>query len=163
MATGHLTRRRLAAWTSIAGVVLALLLIYFFRPGPAPQAVRSSAEVAAIPTASATDTADELLSRLDAGAYDDVFDQMAGRFREGMERGHFVPSLGAIRAPLGQVRERTLRSESAAERNPEGRAGPFRVLQYLTTFDAGPRQEILVLVAEGDAWRFYSYNVAPMP
>jgi len=155
-------RRTIVVLAAVAGVILVAVLVYFLRPTPAQHVVRDAPAVP-VPTASATRAAEDLLSKLDDGAYDAVFEEMSGRFKDGTERTHFVTSMGAVRATLGKVRERTLKGESAADRNPEGRVGPFRVLQYMTTFDRGPRLEVLVLVAEGDTWRFYSYNVAQAP
>jgi hypothetical protein len=155
-------RRAIVAGIVAAAVVIVSAVAYFLASGPAPRPVPQPQAVP-VPAASAPRAADAFLSHLDAGAYDNLFDEMAARFSTGEDRNQFVVSIGAVRTPLGKVRERTLHSESTAERNPDGRVGPFRVHQYLTTFDAGPRLEVLVMVAEGDSWRFYSYNVAPAP
>jgi hypothetical protein len=156
-----MSRRAVVAVAAAIGIALVGVAAYWVMPLPKSGAPRSPA--AHVPTAPVSPAAERLLSQLDAGDYDAVFDEMASRFREGVQREHFLASMRLVRADLGQVRQRTLKGESAAERDPQGRVGPFRMHQYVTVFDGGARTEVLVLVAEGDAWRFYSYNTAPVP
>jgi len=155
-------RRRRLALAVLVGLLVAGALVLFLGP-TVRRPVVEEASTPRMPATPASAAADELLSLLDKGEFEDVFEHAGRRVREGTPREAFVTTMHALRSSLGAVRNRLVVSESMVERNPDGVVGPYQVRQYTTAFDAGARREVLVLVAENDAWRLYSYNVAELP
>ena len=101
------------------------------------------------------------LKHADAGQYGQSWDSAAGLFRAAITRDAWVTAIQSVRAPLGQVKGRTLKSATLTRNMPGAPDGEYVVLSFATQFEnklqavetVTPRQEL------DGSWKVAGYFV----
>ncbi|MGF1465073.1 MAG: DUF4019 domain-containing protein [Sandaracinaceae bacterium] len=74
------------------------------------------------------------LELVDEGAYGASWDQAAAYFRGAVSRDQWVEQVRGVRAPLGDVQRRTLRSATPTTSLPGAPDGEYVVIEYRTSY-----------------------------
>jgi len=123
-----------------------------------PQAAITQAEK---PEALAQKSAEAWLALTDSGKYAESWDQAASMFKSAVTREQWIDALKQVRAPLGKVESRTLKSATYTKSLPNAPAGEYVVIQYSTSFEN--RKDLVetvtpVLDKDGQ-WRVSGYFI----
>ena len=110
------------------GLVLALIILGILLPINSLKA-NEVAEKAAATAAGAW------VSLVDGGDYAESWNQAAGFFKNAVTKEQWQQSLKAVRAPLGKMVARKLKSKQYTKTLPGAPDGEFVVIQYETTFE----------------------------
>ena len=102
--------------------------------GASPAPPTSAAPPAADAENAAGDVAQAWLVLVDGGRYDDSWDAAAGVFRKAVERGTWKQQMDALRAPLGSLHSRRLKSAQYRTSLPGAPDGEYVVIQYESSF-----------------------------
>ena len=131
---------------------ISLILAYFLaQTGLANPA----AEKAAVKASQAW------LALVDAGRYDESWQEAARLFKAAVTKQQWRASMGAYRKPLGQLIARTLKSKTYATSLPGAPDGEYVVIQYATTFENKKSAiETITPMLDGDGkWRVSGYYI----
>lgn len=133
------------------GLSLALAVLLAGAAAPGSEKSEKAAEAAAGPW----------LGMVDAGNYGGSWDAAAALFRKALTRAQWEESLRKVRAPLGKVSSRKLRSAQYATSLPGAPAGEYVVLQYDTSFEASKAAtETVTPMKDPDGvWRVSGYYI----
>ncbi|MES2115826.1 MAG: DUF4019 domain-containing protein [Pseudomonadota bacterium] len=101
------------------------------------------------------------LESADAGLYDRTWEQAAVPFQKAVTKAQWEHALAAVRAPIGNLKNRTVISATFAENLPGAPKGKYVVIQYSSEYTE--RAEVIETVTpmlESDgAWRVSGYFV----
>jgi len=86
----------------------------------------------------ATDAATQWLTLTDSRQYAESWFQASSAFRGARSKEQWKNALDTVRAPLGKVESRQLKSATYATTMPNGRSGEYVMLQYETSFESAP-------------------------
>jgi hypothetical protein len=105
--------------------------------------------------------AERWLALIDAGRYAESWTEAAVYFKGAIDSATWVKSLNAVRAPLGDLKTRTLKSAKAATSLPGAPDGEYVVFQFDTAFaQKGNAVETVTVTHEKDgAWRASGYFI----
>jgi hypothetical protein len=105
--------------------------------------------------------AEAWLAMLDTGRYGETWEAAAPLFKGAITREKWEAGVDAVRAPLGVVIVRKLRSATFARTLPNAPPGEYFVIQYDTRFDNRPLStEIITPMRDADgAWRISGYVI----
>lgn len=108
-----------------------------------------------------TTAADAWLALVDRGEYALSWAEAAAYFRGAMAQEQWVESLTGVRAPLGAVVSRVLRSAESATSLPGAPDGEYVIMQYDTTFEHKQSAvETVTPMRDPDgAWRVAGYFI----
>jgi hypothetical protein len=128
----------------------------------APAAAQPEDEHAAAKTKART-AAQSWLDRVDASEFGASWDAAATLLQKRIARADWVQKAEALRDTVETISGRTL--ARAQYRNSISRApgdGPFVLLKYRSTFEAGRFDELLLTVREDETWKVAGYQVTPL-
>ena len=122
------------------------------KPAPHPATAVSAPQQAAL----------SWLALMDAGKYAQTWDACSPTAQAVVTRDQWVSTVQPVRAPLGKVQKRTLKSGQHTSTLPGVPPGDYSVLVYGTTFEKGVMLETVVLNHDKDGhWRVSGYFVKP--
>ncbi len=104
----------------------------------APSAAASSSAAtspAATPETDAEHAAEAWLAEVDAGQYAQSWTEAATQFKSAVDQPSWLKAVDAVRAPLGSLKSRALRSAHYATSLPGAPDGQYVVLQFESAFD----------------------------
>ncbi|MFW5786604.1 MAG: DUF4019 domain-containing protein [bacterium] len=109
----------------------------------------------------AIDAAEEWLALVDAGRYEESWEQASGYLKNVIGKEHFAQSLRGTLPPLGEVRSRELQSRRYATSLPGAPDGEYVVLQYRSSFahKQSAVETITPMRDEDGAWRISGYYI----
>ena len=97
---------------------------------------------------------------VDAGNYEQSWDEGASLLKQGITRSQWKGALDSVRAPLGAVTNRQLRNVRYSTSLPGSPTGEYAVLEYRTAFGGASATETLTMSKESDGiWRAAGYFV----
>ena len=140
-------------------------------PASTQPVASSSASAAPVPTVAPTvATTPEVegqrvaqlwLADVDGGKYAESWTGAASLFRAAVDQPGWVKAVSSVRAPLGAMKSRTLRSAQFATKLPGAPEGQYVVIQYDTVFDKMPHAvETVTPMKDPDGqWRVSGYFV----
>jgi hypothetical protein len=142
------------------GVAVACLAAFFGVASPAAaQAPEDAAQAAA----------DSWLGIVDSGNYGGSWDAAARLLRASASQATWAQTVEGLRAPLGALKSRTVKSRGLTEKPPMAftvggkvfswTAGKYVVVQYDSAFAGRGATETVVVMGEPDGWRVASYSV----
>jgi hypothetical protein len=148
----ELASRTLEDIMGVRGSVLAALFATCLV-GPAAAADK--------PEDAAQAAAESWLKLVDAGDYAGSWEQAAKVFKGAVKQADWVQMSGGVRAPLGKLVSRKLKSREYTERLPGAPDGKYVVLQYDTVFESkSSAVETVIPMADPDgAWRVSGYFI----
>ena len=82
----------------------------------------------------ALSAAESWLELVDAGSYAESWEEAASYFKGAIQEDKWVQSLRGVRAPLGQVLSRKLKSETYRSSLPGAPDGEYVIIQFDTSF-----------------------------
>jgi len=109
----------------------------------------------------ATDAAAPWLALVDSGQYAESWFQASSSFRGAVSKEQWLHALDTVRAPLGRMVSRRLKSATYTTKLPNAPAGEYVVLQYDSSFENAPGMvETVVPILEKDGkWKVSGYFV----
>ena len=107
--------------------------------------------------------ADSWLPLVDQGRFGESWDQAAASFQTAVTRQSWTEKVGGVRANLGDLKSRNLRSANYTKQLPGAPPGEYVLLQYDTSFANLPAAiETVVPMKEKDgSWKVSGYFVKP--
>lgn len=101
------------------------------------------------------------LALVDAGSYDQSWSEAATLFRRVVDQGVWQKQVGGVRAPLGSVLSRSLKSARYATSLPGAPDGQYVVVQFNTSFtNKSSAIETVTPMKEPDGtWRVSGYFI----
>jgi hypothetical protein len=138
--------------THTRSIVFVLLLAFcipaFAADNPSEKAAQKSAE--------------QWLTLVDAGNYDESWNQAADLFQSHVTKEAWDQQVSTVRGQTGKLKSRKLKSAQSRESLPNAPAGKYVILQYDSSFNAGPAVETVVLMEQKDnSWKVVGYFVKP--
>jgi len=111
----------------------------------------------------ATDAAQQWLALVDAGQYDQSWDQASSPFKEKVTKEQWRSTMSSGRAPLGKMESRQFKDGQYETSLPGAPAGKYFVIQYRTKFaNSGPMIETITPMLDKDGtWRVAGYYMRP--
>jgi hypothetical protein len=98
------------------------------------------------------------LALVDAGRYDQSWDDVSGYLKQKITKDQWVAELKQVRAPLGTVKSRKLARVQLRDAPPGMPAGQYAEVQYTTAFSTtSPAPEVVAMVLENKQWRVVAY------
>jgi hypothetical protein len=136
------------------GLVLALIILGILLPMNSLKA-NEVAEKAAATAAGAW------VSLVDGGDYAESWNQAAGFFKNAVTKEQWQQSLKAVRAPLGKMVARKLKSKQYTKTLPGAPDGEFVVIQYETTFEnkKSAIETVTPMLDKDGKWRVSGYYI----
>jgi hypothetical protein len=136
------------------------ILIFLFGVSAAARMTEATASSGEHERA-ATAAAASWLAGVDAGRYPESWDEAAAVFRAAVEKGRWEQQLRAVRAPLGRLLSRQLKSAQATTALPGAPDGHYVVLQFETRYEHKQRAlETVTPMRDPDGvWRVAGYFI----
>jgi len=101
------------------------------------------------------------VSLVDGGDYAESWNQTAGFFKNAVTKEQWQQSLKAVRAPLGKMVARKLKSKQYTKTLPGAPDGEFVVIQYETTFEnkKSAIETVTPMLDKDGKWRVSGYYI----
>jgi hypothetical protein len=101
------------------------------------------------------------VSLVDGGDYAESWNQTAGFFKNAVTKEQWQQSLKAVRAPLGKMVARKLKSKQYTKTLPGAPDGEFVVIQYETTFEnkTSAIETVTPMLDKDGKWRVSGYYI----
>jgi hypothetical protein len=109
----------------------------------------------------ATNAATEWLALIDSGQYGESWFQASSDFRGAASKEQWIHALDTVRAPLGKLVSRQLKSATYTTKLPNAPPGEYVVIQYETGYEkAAGMVEMLVMMQEKNgSWKATGYFI----
>jgi hypothetical protein len=135
---------------------LALLLFVLVVP-----ALSAAPQTQPKPEDLAKDSADAWLALVDAGKYADSYRDAAESFKQRVSKGQWESTAKAVRAPLGGLQSRKLKSITYKTSLPGAPDGQYVILQYDSSFDhkQSAVETVTPLLDKDGTWRVSGYFI----
>lgn len=116
-----------------------------------------------VDTSPGMSAANAWLALVDGARYGESWDAASERFRAAMERVKWEATVQSVRAPMGVVVSRKMRTVAFTRALPNAPEGEYVVVQFDTRFQNGPpAEETVTSSRESDgAWRVAGYWIRP--
>jgi Protein of unknown function (DUF4019) len=101
------------------------------------------------------------LSLTDSRSYAASWDAAASLFKKAITKEKWSDALEGVRAPLGQVKSRTLKIATPTSAPPAAPAGDYVVFQFETNFDqrSGAAETVSAFKDADGVWRVAGYFI----
>jgi len=106
-------------------------------------------------------TASKWLSMIDNGNYAGSWQEAADSFRRRVTQAQWKASMQQVRAPLGKLRSRALKSAQRKTSLPGAPDGDYLVMQFSSAFahKAAAVETVTFVRIEGEDWRAAGYFI----
>jgi hypothetical protein len=106
-------------------------------------------------------SAEAWLAISDAGKYPETWDEAAAFFRSALTKDQWVSAMNSVRAPLGKVESRKLKSARFTTTIPRAPEGQYVIIQYDTNFENRPNsvETITPMLDKDGKWRVSGYYI----
>jgi len=137
-------------------ICFRLLIVASLLPALADKAFSAEEKVTA-----AVDAVTPWLALVDSGQYGESWFQASSDFRGAASKEQWIHALNTVRAPLGKLVSRHLKSATHTTKLPNARPGDYVVVQYDTSYEKAPGMlEVVVAVHETNgAWKVSGYFI----
>ena len=137
-------------------ICVRLLIVASLLPVLAGRALSAGEDVTA-----AVDAVTPWLALVDSGQYGESWFQASSDFRGAASKEQWIHALNTVRAPLGTLVSRHLKSATHTTKLPNARPGDYVVVQYDTSYEKAPGMlEVVVAILEKDgAWKVSGYFI----
>lgn len=105
--------------------------------------------------------AKEWLALVDAGKYDESWEQTSPGFKKAVSKRKWKSTVEKIRQPLGAFKSRKLKSAEYSKELPGAPEGEYVILQYDSAFERKPAavEKVTLILGLDLTWRVSSYAV----
>jgi outer membrane protein assembly factor BamD (BamD/ComL family) len=109
----------------------------------------------------ATQAAQLWFASADAGLYDKTWEQAAVPFQQAVTKAEWEATLRAVRAPMGNLKNRSVVSATFVEELPGAPKGKYVVIQYASEYTkkAEAIETVIPMLGEDGTWRVSGYFV----
>ena len=109
----------------------------------------------------AVESAQAWLAVMDAGSYSKCWEEAAAALKSAVSQADFEKSLRAVRAPLGKMVSRKIKSQQYATSLPGAPDGEYVVIQYDATFEhkANAVETITPMLDKEGKWKVSGYYI----
>ena len=109
----------------------------------------------------ATEAAVPWLALIDSGQYGESWFQASSDFRGAASKEQWIHALETVRAPLGKLVSRHLKSATYTTKLPNTRAGDYVVLQYETSYEkaADMNETVVMMLEKKGGWKASGYFI----
>lgn len=109
----------------------------------------------------ATQAAQLWFASADAGLYEKTWEQAAIPFQQAVTKADWEATLRAVRAPIGDLKNRSVVSATFAEKLPGAPKGKYVVIQYASEYTkkAEVIETVVPMLGEDGTWRVSGYFV----
>ena len=109
----------------------------------------------------ATDAAVPWLALIDSGQYGESWFQASSDFRGAASKEQWIHALDTVRAPLGKLVSRHLKSATYTTKLPNTRAGEYVVIQYETSYEKAPgmNETVVMMQEKNGTWKANGYFI----
>lgn len=109
----------------------------------------------------AKDAAVPWLALIDSGQYGESWFQASSDFRGAASKEQWIHALETVRAPLGKLVSRHLKSATYTTKLPSIRAAEYVVLQYETSYEkaAGMNETVVMMLEKKGVWKANGYFI----
>lgn len=109
----------------------------------------------------ATQAAQLWFALADAGLYEKTWEQAAVPFQQAVTKAGWEATLRAVRAPIGDLKNRSVVSATFAEKLPGAPEGKYVVIQYASEYTkkAEVIETVVPMLSEDGTWRVSGYFV----
>jgi len=109
----------------------------------------------------AVEAAEKWLALVDAGKYEESWNQTAGYFRSAVKKEDWVQAMGAHRKPLGKLISREVKSKTYETALPGAPDGEYVVIQFETSFEnkRAAVETVTPMLEKGGQWRVSGYYI----
>jgi hypothetical protein len=113
------------------------------------------------PEESAQKSAEAWLGLADSGKYAESWDEAATAFKGAVTKEQWIDAMKKVRAPLGAMQSRKLRSATYTKNLPGAPAGEYVVIQYDTSFEnkSSAVETITPMLDKDGKWRVSGYYI----
>ena len=113
------------------------------------------------PEKAAEDSATKWLGLVDAGNYAASWDEAAQLFKNAVSKQEWTEKVKAVRAPLGKVISRKLKSATLKTTLPGAPDGQYVVIQYDTSFEhkKSAVETVTPMMDQDGRWRVSGYFI----
>lgn len=113
------------------------------------------------PEDAAQEAATTWLALVDAGKYAESWQGAAEAFKQAVSQAQWQGALEKVRAPLGKVASRKLKSAKFTRELPGAPAGEYVVIQYDTDFEkkSGATETVTPMKDKDGVWRVSGYYI----
>src|SRR5262245_23273852 len=134
--------------SSVAALLLGLALAAPLHAADAPEDAAQAA-------------AESWLKLVDAGNYDESWDQAARLFKGSVTKEHWRDAIGGSRGPFGRPVSRKLKSREFRERLPGAPDGKYVVVMFDTVFEkkAAAVETVTPMMDPDGKWRVSGYFI----
>ena len=141
----------------LAGVILVVLSMFILWPQSGTSQTQDK------PDALAQKSAETWLALTDSGKYAESWDEAAAFFKSAVTKDQWLSALKSVRAPLGAVKSRRLKSAAYTRTLPGTPDGQYVVIQYETSFANMPSaiETITPMFDKDGKWRVSGYFIKP--
>jgi hypothetical protein len=109
----------------------------------------------------ATRAAQLWFASADAGLYDKTWEQAAVPFQQAVSKAEWEATLRAVRAPIGDLKNRSVISTTFSEKLPGAPVGKYVVIQYASEYTKKAKviETVVPMLSEDGTWRVSGYFV----
>lgn len=108
------------------------------------------------------DEANAWLTTVDAGKYEESWEQAGGYFQSAISRAEWVDALNNARSPLGESLSRMVTESTEHDSLPNVPDGPYTVMIFESQFEhLEVATETVTLVNEESEWHVVGYFIRP--
>lgn len=109
----------------------------------------------------AADAATPWLALVDSGQYAESWFQAGSAFRGAVSKEQWKNALDSVRAPLGKMVSRQLKSATYTTKIPNVPAGEYVIIQYETNFEhaSGMVETVTPMLEKDGKWKVSGYYV----
>lgn len=97
----------------------------------------------------------------DAGLYEKTWEQAAPAFQQAITKADWAAALKSVRAPIGELKNRSVISAAVADNPPGAPRGKYVVIQYASEYTkkASVIETVTPMLGEDGSWRVSGYFV----
>ena len=141
----------------VTALLMSLVLVFLFLPQTATMRAQQK------PEDLAQKSAEAWFVLTDAGKYADSWDEASQFFKSKVTKDQWQSALTSVRAPLGSVQSRKLKSAKYTKTLPGAPEGEYVILQYETSFAKmdSAVETITPMLDKDGKWRVSGYYIKP--
>lgn len=115
-------------------------------------------------TEKATKAVESWLTLVDENAFDESWEAASSLLQERIDHDAWAEKAGRLRDSIQTLATRTLtQTQYRDSLRRASRGGPFVLLKYRSTFEAGRVEELVLAVRQDTTWKVAGYQVTPLP
>ena len=136
-------------------------LVLFYAMAVTPAFAQQAEQATKDKVKKAQDAAQLWLASADAGSYDKTWDDAAALFQQAVTKADWKTAVTTVRAPLGNLKNRSVSSATFAENLPGAPKGEYVVIEYASEYAQRGKvvETVTPMLAQDGTWKVAGYYV----